>query len=178
MQRIIAVFLMVCSLVSFFTVQAAAKETTPTKPAIWEMDIYNQDKLSPEEEEQARWSAVFANDMGLYLLDTKSLAMVEGQKDTVTLLAKTLFNNPKIVARLNEMYKTQLKQQEHVAYSAMQMRFLVNKRKYAVLESKVYGNKGTLLYTSKAESVQFKEVPVKTFADSLYEIAKAFARTH
>ena len=173
MKNIIVAFLMFYCIAPFLSAEAAEKEE---KPAIWEMGIASEEKMTPEEEERARWAAVFANDMGIYLFDSKSLAMSETEKDTVNILAKAIFNNPKLVAQLDEQYKTKLRDDEQVAFSEMQMSLKVSKRQYIVTDTKVYSNKGTLLDDLKTQGMKFKEVPVKTFADSLYEIAKGFAR--
>ena len=172
MEKIIVVFLLFYCMVPSLSAEAAEKEE---KPAMWEMGISSADKMTPEEEERARWAAVFANDMGIYLFDSKSLAMSETEKGTVNILAKAIFNNPKLVAQLDEQYKTKLQDDEQVAFSEMQMSFKVNKRQYVVTETRVYSNKGTLLDDLKSQDMKFKEVPVKTFADSLYEIVKGFA---
>lgn len=166
---------MLLCIVPSFSAQAAENAGEPgTK--IWEMEVPREKKLTPAEEERARWAAVFANDIGIYMFDCKSLVMVENKGNAVNVLARTIFNNPEVVSRLNEQYKAKLKADDKVGFSDMEMTFNVDKRQYAVTETKLYSAQGVLLEDIKTKKIVFKEVPVKTFADSLYEVTKSFAR--
>lgn len=175
MGKKIIVFLVLFSIVPFLSVYAAAKAEEPARGS-WEMKISREKKLTPEEEERERWVGVFANDIGIYMFDCKSLAMVENEKNSVNVLVRTIFTNSKVVTQLNEQYKAKLNADDKVGFSEMLMTFKVDKRKYVVKETKVCSAQGVLLEEIKAKEAVFKEVLVKTFADSMYEVAKAFSR--
>jgi len=173
MRKIVMFFLMVCIVLPCLPIHAEEK-TSERHSGIWEMEMSKEKKLTPEEEERARWVGVFANDMGIYLFDKKSLAKVENQKDQIQVLVRTVFNGPKVVEQLQERYKVKLAADDKVGFSETQMIFNVDKRKYAVIETKVISAHGVLLEDIVAKTTIFKSVPVKTFADTMYEVAKAF----
>lgn len=175
MRRILMLFLVVCIFLPCLELHAEEK-TSEQHSKIWEMEMSSEKKLTPEEEERARWVAVFANDMGIYLFDKKSLAQVENQKSQIQVLVRTIFNGPKVVEQLQERYKAKLAADDKVGFSETQMIFNVDKRKYAVIETKVISAHGVLLEDIVANTTIFKSVPVKTFADTMYEVAKAFSQ--
>ncbi|SDE50557.1 hypothetical protein [Sporomusa acidovorans] len=172
MRKILMLFLMVCVILP--CLQARAAEKTEKADTIWEMEISGERKLTSEEEERSRWIGVFANDIGSYLFDKKSLARVENKKDQIKVLGRTIFNSPEVLEQLQSQYKTKLPADDKVGFSDIQMIFNVEKRKYAVTETKLFSEHGILLEDIVAKEVLFKPVPVKTFADSMYEIAKLF----
>ena len=175
MRKIVMFFLVVCIVLPCLPIHAEEK-TSEQHSGIWEMEMSSEKKLTPEEEERARWVGVFANDMGIYLFDKKSLAQVENQKDQIQVLVRTIFNGPKVVEQLQERYKAKLATDDKVGVSETRMIFNVGKRKYAVIETKIISAHGVLLEDIVAKKLVFKPVPVKTFADTMYEVAKSFNR--
>ena len=173
MRKILMLFLMVFIIFPCLPLHAEEK-TSEQHSGIWEMEMSSEKKLTPEEEERARWVGVFANDIGIYLFDKKSLAQVENKKDQIQVLVRTIFNGPKVVEQLQDRYKTKMAADDKVGFGETKMIFNVDNRKYAVIETKVISAQGVLLEDIIKKKPVFKPVPVKTFADTMYEVAKSF----
>ena len=158
-----------CCLLSAMFVQA---ENPPVNsPLDWEISI--QPKPDEQETERNRWSGVFANEIGIYAFDQKSLHLEETDKNIVHVLTKTIFTDPKIIGSLNEKYKEKLVAEDEVSYSEMQMVFQIKQKTYAVTGTKVFSREGKLL-EDRQQTGKFAPVPVKTFAESMYTIAKNY----
>ena len=173
MRKIVIFFLVFCIFLPCLPLHAEEK-TSEQHSGIWEMEMSSEKKLTPEEEERARWVGVFANDIGIYLFDKKSLAQVENKKDQIQVLVRTIFNGPKVVEQLQDRYKDKMAADDKVGFSETKMIFNVDNRKYAVIETKVISAHGVLLEDVVAKTTIFKSVPVKTFADTMYEVVKTF----
>jgi len=176
MRKIVMLFLMICIVLPCWPTKAAEKPAAEQTSGIWEMEMSREKKLTPEEEEKERWVGVFANDIGIYLFDKKSLALVENKEDQVQVLVRTIFNGPKVVEQLQERYKAKLPVDDKVGFSETKMIFKVEKAKYAVIETKLFSAHGILLEDIVKQRIIFKPVPVKTFADTMYQVAKSFNR--
>ena len=146
-----------------------------SSPLDWQISVLK--KPTAEEVERQRWSYVFANDIGQYAFDTKSLRKDETDKKLVYVLVKTIFLDPEVIGKLTERYKQQLPENDKVAYSEMQMVFQVRSKMYAVTESRVYSEQGTLLEETK-KAAKFAAVTPQTFADSMYDIARNYERNN
>ncbi|QDR82226.1 hypothetical protein [Sporomusa termitida] len=152
-----------------------AEEQAETSPLDWQISVLK--KPTAEDLERQRWSYVFANDIGRYAFDNKSLRKDEADKKLVYVLVKTIFTDPEVIGKLTEKYKQQLPANDKVAYSEMQMVFQVRGKKYAVTESRVFSEQGTLLEETK-KSAKFAAVTPKTFADSMYDIARNYEKNN
>lgn len=167
----VLLFVLGCGLVT--GIPAQAEDQAGSSPANWEISV--KPKPTPEEIERGRWSAVFANDIGLYEFDNKSLKLDEEDKQQVQVLVKVTFTDPKIIDSLSEKYKAKLSAGDKVACSEIQMVFRIRQKTYAVTESRVFSDQGTVLAETR-QAARFVPVPVKTFADSMYEIARHYER--
>ena len=169
-KRIILVALC-CWLLTGLTAQAA--EPPSTEPLGWEISV--RPKPTAQEIEKARWSPVFANDIAIYEFDPKSLHSDEADKNLVHVLTRTTFTDPKVNGTLNEKYKEKLTEDDKVAYVEIEMVFQVRKKMYSVSGTKVFSEQGKLL-EERQPAEKFAPVPVKTLADSMYDIVKAYLR--
>lgn len=171
MKKRLLLLTLCCVLLFPIAVQAAvAAETSATD---WAISVLP--KPTKEEIERQRWSYVFANDIGRYAFDNTSLHVDETDKQLVHVLVKTIFTDPKVIAHLNEQYKAKLNPGDKVASSEMQLVFQIKQKKYAVTETKVLSEQGTVLEDSKQTATLVPVTP-KTFTDSMYEIAKKYER--
>jgi len=141
----------------------------------WEISV--RPKPSMAEIEQERWSYVFTNDIGIYVFDHQSLNVDETDKTQVNVLTKTIFTDPKVIDKLNEVYKEKLNEGDEVACSEMQMVFQLKRKMYAVTETRVFSARGVVLEDRK-QLVRFTSVQPKTFADSMYNIAQDYKRSN
>lgn len=152
-----------------------AEDQAKKSPLDWQISVLK--KPTAEEVERQRWSYVFTNDIGRFAFDNKSLLKDEEDKNLVYVLVKTIFSDPEIIGKLTEKYKQQLPENDKVAYSEMQMVFQLKEKLYAVTESRVFSEQGTLLEETK-KPANFAAVTPKTFADSMYDIARNYARNN
>ena len=173
MKKRLLLFTLCCYLLSGNAVQA--EEAAGNSPPAWEISV--QPKPTAKEIERDRWSYVFANDIAIYAFDHQSLKLDEEDKKIVHVLAKTIFTDMKVIGNLNEKYKEKLSPGDKVAYCEIQMVLELKKRTYAVTETRVYSAQGAVLEDHQ-QSEKFVPVPSKTFADSMYDIARNFERNN
>lgn len=173
MKRQLLLFALCCFLFAGIPVQA--EEPAVTSPLNWEISV--RPKPTEEEIERQRWLQVFANEIGIYVFDHKSLQVDEADKNLVHVLTKTIFIDPKIIGNLNEKYQEKLTAEDKVSYSEMQMVFHLKQKTYAVTGIRVVSEQGTVL-EERQQTGKFAPVPVKTFADSMYDIAQNYVRNN
>jgi hypothetical protein len=137
-------------------IPAQAENPNANSPLDWEISV--QPKPTEKEIERERWSNVFVNDIGIYLFDHKSLYIDEADKKLVHVLTKTIFADPKVIGSLNEKYKEKLTTGDKVSYSEIQMVFQIKKKTYAVTETKVFSEQGTVL-EDRQQTAKFAPVP-------------------
>ncbi|WP_371378667.1 hypothetical protein [Sporomusa aerivorans] len=173
MKKRILLFALCCWLLTGIAVQAA--EPSAAAPLDWEISV--RPKPTEQEIEKARWYPVFANDIAIYEFDPKSLRSDEADKNVVRVLTKTTFTDPKVSDNLNEKYKEKLTADDKVAYIEIEMAFQIRQKMYAVIGAKVFSEQGRLL-EERQPAEKFAPVPVKTLADSMYDIAKNYLRNN
>ncbi len=173
MRKPLLFFTLCCFLLIVIPVQA--KEVIPTSPLNWEISVLP--KPTPEEIERDRWSYVFTNNIGIYVFDRQSLQLDAEDKKVVHILTKTIFNDPKIIAQLNEKYKEKLSQADKVSYSEMQMVFQIKTKTYTVTKTRVVSAQGIVLEDSQ-QTGKFVPVVPQTFADSMYDMAKKYEQNN
>lgn len=156
-------------------IPAQAEEPPEVSPLDWEFSI--RPKPTEQEKERERWSPVFANDIAMYEFDHTSLRLDEADKNIVYVLTKTTFTDPGVIGSLNEKYKTKLAAEDKVSYSELQMVFQIKQKIYAVIGIKVFSERKILL-EDRQQTGKFTPVPPKTFADSMYDIAKNYKRNN
>jgi hypothetical protein len=171
MKNLVLLLLVCCYLLPVMSVQAV--EPAETSPLAWELSVLP--KPTAEEIERQRWSGVFANDIGIYMFDNKSLHIDETDKNLAYVLVRTIFADPKIIGNLNQQYQGKLSAGDKVALSEMQMVFQLRQKMYAVTETRVVSEQGIILDDTK-KIAKFAAVTPKTFAESMYYIAKSYDR--
>lgn len=169
MKKRVMILVLCCCL--FTAISGQAEKPPANSPLDWEISI--QPKPDEQEIERNRWAGVFANDIGIYAFDHKSMHLDEADRNVVHVLTKTIFTDPKVIASLNEKYKEKLPAEDEVSYSEMQMVFQIKQKTYAVIGTKVFSKQGKLL-EDRQQTVKFADIPVKTFAESMYDIAKNY----
>ena len=173
MKRSILLLALCCWLLAGIVVQA--EEPSAASPADWEISV--RPKPTAQEMEKARWSPVFANDSAIYEFDPKSLHSDKADKNLVHVSTKTTFTDPKVSGNLNERYKEKLTEDDKVAYIEIELVFQIRQKMYAVTGTKVFSEQGRLL-EERRPAEKFAPVPVKTLADSMYDIAKNYLRNN
>lgn len=172
MKKLLVLFLW-CYFLFCPGVPGQAADQTETSPLDWEISV--RPKPTAEDIERQRWSGVYANDIGIYMFDNKSLHMDEKDKNLGYVQIKTIFADPKIIDNLNQKYKEKLKEGDKVSFSEMQMVFRLKEKMYAVTATKVVSEQGILLEDTK-KNADFVVVTPKTFAESMYYIVQGFDR--
>ncbi|MGL5514612.1 MAG: hypothetical protein ACRDBM_15460 [Sporomusa sp.] len=171
MKKLFLLLLISGLMLAGFTAQA--QEQSESSPLDWEISVRR--KQTAEEIERKRWLTVFTNDIGVFAFDQKSMAADEEDDNLVHVLVKTTFVDNKLVEKLNQRYKSKLNSYDKVSYSEMQMIFQVKQKMYAVTGTRVISEQGNVLEDTM-QAVKFLPVPVETFADSMYNIVKAYKR--
>ncbi|TWH49157.1 hypothetical protein [Sporomusa sp. KB1] len=171
MKNSVLLLLLGCFLLPGISVQAA--EPADTSPLAWELSVLQ--KPTAEEIERQRWSGVFANDIGSYLFDNKSLHIDETDKNLVHVLVRTIFADSKIIGNLNEKYQGKLSAGDKVTLSEMQMVFQLKGKMYAVTETRIVSEQGIVVEDTK-KTAKFVAVTPNTFAESMYYIVKSYDR--
>ena len=160
----------------FFTAVPVQAEERPARERLdWEISV--RPKPSEEEIERQRWVQVFSNDIGIFAFDHKSLKVDEADNNLVHVLTKTIFTDPKLIGSLNDKYQDKLVAADKVAYGEIWMAFKTRGKTYAVTGIKVVSEQGTVL-EERQQTAKFVPVPVKTFADSMYEFVKNYVRNN
>ena len=150
-------------------------EEPPASPPDWEISV--RPKPSEAEIERQRWVQVFSNDIGVFAFDHKSIKVDETDNNLVHVLTKTIFTDQKLIDSLHDKYQEKLTAEDKVAYSEIWMAFKTRGKTYAVTGIKVVSEQGTVL-EERQQTAKFAPVPVKTFADSMYEIVKNYVRNN
>ena len=140
----------------------------------WEISM--MPKPSEEEQEQARWSIVVENNVGIYAYDMDSLTFSKvtnglPDKNIITVLTKTVFTDKDMLKKLNEKYKASLTKKEKVQYCEIVMTFNLQDKTYGVEVMDVYGSKKTLL-SHQAKELKFVPVPAGSFAEAMLEVCQ------
>lgn len=170
MRIIFTIMQIVCLLLCCAAV-AAAESTADREPINWEISM--MPKPSAAEQEKARWSIVLENNVGIYAYDMGSMAYVQtdgGDVDTnqISVLVKAVFTSKEVLKKVQEQYKTRLKDKEKVQYCLLAMQFKLQEQLYTVERMEVFTNKDRLIDTKLND--KFVPVPPKTFAEAMYEI--------
>ena len=175
----IALFLLVCLLVTLHTSVLAARrqvEEVPENPMDW--SISTKSPMSEEEKEEARWSLILENDLGIYAYDMSTLGFISDKNGTVDTnlvgaTVKTLFTDKKMLKNLQDKYTGKLKGKEKVQYCLLDMQYNMKEKTYTVKEMRVFTNKNRIIET-KTNKTGFVPVPEKSFAEAMYEICQQF----
>lgn len=172
---VLAMLLLICSLAS---AKDKKEDVTPTEASQWHISMMPEP--TAQEKEEARWSVILENNVGLYAYDMASLhyaALNEKavNKNLVNATVKTVFNDKKMLNSLNKKYEDKLKRKETVQYSLMDMQFNLMARAYKMKNMQVFGSKNTLVDTIKHENNTFAPVPAQTFAEAMLEICQTAA---
>ena len=171
-------------LACFFSAAAqttpAAAPTAPAAPAgessLWEISM--MPNPSTEEREQARWSVLLENEIGIYAYDMSSLELRKESETTppveAAVLTKTLFTNKALLKKINAQYAGQLRKKEKVQYCAIRMIFNLKDRTYAVPEMEIFSDKGRQI-ARQTKPLAFVPVPADTFAEAMLELCQQAA---
>ena len=144
-------------LMTLFCCATAFAADADKKPATQEgmnWEISMMPKPSEEEQEQARWSIVVENNVGIYAYDMDSLTF---SKVTNGLPDKNIISV--------------LTKKEKVQYCEIVMTFNLQDKTYGVEVMDVYGSKKTLL-SHQAKELKFVPVPAGSFAEAMLEICQ------
>ena len=158
-------------LMTLFCCATAFAADADKKPATQEgmnWEISMMPKPSEEEQEQARWSIVVENNVGIYAYDMDSLTFSKvtnglPDKNIISVLTKTVFTDKDMLKKLNEKYKVQ--------YCEIVMTFNLQDKTYGVEVMDVYGSKKTLL-SHQAKELKFVPVPAGSFAEAMLEVCQ------
>lgn len=175
MKKVLILTLCACLLA--FGANAAEQNASTQQGVNWEISM--MPKPTEEEQEQARWSVVVENNVGVYAYDMSSLTYSDVQngvanKNIVSVLTKTVFTDKEMLKKLNEKYKASLSKKEKVQYCEIWMTFNLQDKTYGVQTMDVYGSKKTLL-SHQEKNVKFVPVPEGSFAEAMLEICQKAA---
>ena len=158
------------------TAFAAEADKKPAEQQGINWEISMMPKPTAEEQEQARWSIVVENNVGIYAYDMDSLTFSEvkngiADKNIVSVLTKTVFTDKEMLKKLNEKYKGSLGKKEKVQYCEILMTFNLKDKTYGVQVMDVYGSKKTHL-EHQEKQVSFVPIPEGSFAEAMLEICQ------
>ncbi len=163
---LVGAFILLCNM--FFSV-CLAMEANKDSAIDWKISV--KEKLTPEELEAMRWTEVFQNELAQYFFEVKSIQPDSADKDQIHVTVKAIYRDKAVINNLNEYYRKNLEKEDSIACSEMQMIFQLHKRMYAVKNLKLYSSKRVLI-VEQTKDVSFVPVPVKTFADTMYEFVR------
>lgn len=152
-----------------FNIPAYAEETVPVNPYDWQISM--QPQPTAEEIEEARWTLILENNIGVYAYDTNTLKLLADNVAAVEV--KTVFTDKEILKNLQKQYKKNLHKGEKAVYCKMLMQFNLVDKTYLVKQMDVYSDEDRVL-SSKVNNA-FTTVPKGTFAEAVYEICSNFA---
>ena len=165
------------TLSALLTSSAAAEKADVTgiqSPSEWEISM--QPKPSAAEIEAARWHDLYANKTASYSYEETSLMPDDKDPDIILVNTRTIYLDPALIAEQNKKFTAQLTGADRVAYSEIRLAFRISDHTYAIDRSKIFSHDGKLLAAPLYER-QFKPIPEKTLAATMYEIAENFAST-
>lgn len=169
----------VCSLCLLMTGISMAAEKpvkVPENPYDWSISM--QPPATEAEKEEARWSLILENDLGIYAYDMSTLRYMTDKKKNVDenrigVTVKTLFTNKDLSKNLQKQYADKLQGREKVLYCLLDMEYNMTEKTYTVKEMQVFTDKNRMI-ESKKNKTGFVPVPEKTFAEALYEICQKY----
>ncbi|MDO4177943.1 MAG: hypothetical protein Q4D21_02030 [Phascolarctobacterium sp.] len=162
-----------------FTCLAAEKDTTTKQGLDWSISM--QPELSAEEKEEARWSIIVENEIGINAYDMESIKYVadangKADENLIQVVTRTVYapRDKNLQKKINNIYKDKLSKKEKVQISNMTMVFNMAEKTYYVASMDVYSNKKNLLEHKENKAV-FKPIPQGSVAEAVYEICYAAA---
>lgn len=176
MKKLLIVLMTLLCCANAFAAESDKKADTQ-QGMNWEISM--MPKPSAEEQEQARWSIVVENNVGVYAYDMDSLTfskVVNGvaDKNIISVLTKTVFTDKDVLKKLNEKYKAKLTKKEKVQYCEILMTFNLQDKTYGVEGMDVFGSKKTLL-EHQEKALKFVPIPEGSFAEAMLEICQQAA---
>lgn len=173
--------IMVCTLITMLLLSGNAfannqEAQQNQNPMDWEISM--MPKPTAEEIEEARWSVVVENDLGVYAYDMSSLDFGKDKNDQydkniVNVLVKTVFTNKDVLKKLKQDYATKLEGKEKVLYCKMDMQYKMKEKTYTVKTMQVFTNTDRQIDVKKNKN-KFAPIPEKSFAEALYEVCQKF----
>lgn len=158
---------------------AAENETTKKDGMDWSISMMPEQ--SAEEKEEARWSIVVENEIGINAYDMESIryynnAKGEVDQNLISVVTRTVYapKNKDLQKKIAGMYKDKLGKKEKLQSSNIVMVFNMAEKTYFVESMDVYSNKNTLLEHKENPAV-FKAIPAGSIAEAMYEICYAAA---
>ena len=143
-------------------------------PSEWEISM--QPKPNAAEIEAARWRDLYANKTASYAYEEASLTADPKDPEVILVNTRTIYLDPALIAEQNKKFANQLTGSDRVAYSEIVLAFRIQEHTYALASSKIFSHDGKVLASPVYER-QFKPIPEKTLASTMYEIAENFAST-
>lgn len=172
MKKISILALLFIMLAMTVTYAAEDSDNSSKNPMEWEISM--MPKPTAEEIEEARWSVVLENDVGIYAYDMSSINYVNQSDNIISAEVKTLFTNPNILKNLRKQYSNSLKAGEKILYCKIIMQFDLDNNEYAVTSMDVYTDKDRII-ESKRNSAKYVRVPKESVAEVMFEICKNFS---
>ncbi len=177
MNKHIFLLLGALTLSALLTSSAAAEKVDVTgiqSPSEWEISM--QPKPSAKEIEAARWHDLYTNKTASYSYEEASLRPDDKDPDIILVNTRTIYLDSALIAEQNKKFAAQLNGADRVAYSEICLAFRISDHTDAIDRSKIFSHDGKLLAAPNYER-QFKPIPEKTLAATVYEIAENFAST-
>lgn len=168
-------------MLSCLSVNAFAEEASTTQKDALDWSISMMPEQSAEEKEEARWSVLVENEIGINAYDMESIAYLTDANGAVDqnlmrIVTRTVYapKTKELQKKIAGMYKDKLSKKEKLQSSNMEMVFNISERTYFVQSMDVYSNKNTLL-EHKENPIIFKPIPAGSIAEALYDICVAAA---
>lgn len=136
------------------TLAAAPEDTTGIDaPGEWRIRMIPEERLSPEEQEESRWTPLLKNDIGTYDYEEASIVKETPGSDLISINLRISDLNPQLLEKLKEKYapSSDVPPAFHLEET---LAFHRDANTYAIVHTKIFGDKMALL--------DEKDVPVAT----------------
>lgn len=154
--------------------EAAAPEDTTgiDAPGEWHIRMIPEERLSPEEQEEARWTPLLQNDIGTYDYEESSITHAVPGSDLISINLRISALNPQLREKLKERYAATAS--DLPAFHLEEtLAFHQEAGTYAIVHTKIFGEKNNLLDEKDVPSANanFQPIPPGSVVEAAYEKA-------
>lgn len=172
-------FLAVCSSLIVLTSTSFAAAENKTGNATFSEISTVAEPVSNQQAENARWTLILENELGIYAYNVDSLQFNKNEQDVtdtniVNVEIRTVFTDKDTLQKLQKNYADKLEKNEQISNCTMEMQFNLKDNTYIVQQMEIYSDRDNLI-DAKQNYKKFMPIPKGSFAEIMMKICRQFA---
>ena len=173
MKRTVILGLTLAALASPITLAAAPEDTTGIDaPGEWRIRMIPEERLSPEEQEESRWTPLLKNDIGTYDYEEATIVKNTPGSDLISINLRISELNPQLVEKLKAKYAPS-SDAPPAFHLEETLAFHLDAGTYAIVHTKIFGDKMEVLDERDvpAATAKFQLIPPGSVVEAAWEKA-------